>query len=116
MNTKAIFDSVLKHSHGYSMGALWQSLTVELSGGGVSFGEQTEIFFSFLKMLLDRGEIRFALDGSYLDGTVDEQLGVLRHAWPTGGDELESEMDFWFLADAPAGIVWITPDGQEIWT
>ncbi|MEF9675934.1 MULTISPECIES: DUF596 domain-containing protein [Pectobacterium] len=22
----------------------------------------------------------------------------------------------WFLAKAPAGVVWITPEGQEIWT
>ncbi|WP_308415887.1 MULTISPECIES: DUF596 domain-containing protein [Pectobacterium] len=28
----------------------------------------------------------------------------------------KDEFGLWFLAKAPAGVVWITPEGQEIWT
>ncbi|WP_409159717.1 DUF596 domain-containing protein [Pectobacterium sp. B2J-2] len=27
-----------------------------------------------------------------------------------------NECGFWFLVKAPAGVVWITPEGQESWT
>lgn len=98
------------------MGSLWQSLDVELSGAGKDYQEQTDIFLLLLGSLLRCGEIRFALDGAYIEGDVDRQLQVLRRAWPNTKDELEADMELWFLACAPAGIVWITADGQEIWT
>lgn len=116
MNGHLVFDSVLSHSWGYSMGAVWQSLTVDLAGTEVSFDGQTEIFFSLLKSLMIRGEIRFALDGKCLEGSVDDQLDLLRRAWPSSREQLESEMGLWFLAESPAGIVWITPDGQDVWS
>lgn len=116
MNIDETFDSVLRHSRGYSMGSLWQSLGVELSGAEKTYQEQTEIFFLFLGSLLRQGEIRLALDGDYIEGDVDDQLQVLRRAWPNSKDELEADMCLWFLVNAPAGIVWITRDGQEIWT
>ncbi|UUE44949.1 DUF596 domain-containing protein [Pectobacterium aroidearum] len=28
----------------------------------------------------------------------------------------KDEFGLWFLAKTPAGVVWITPEGQEIWT
>jgi hypothetical protein len=116
MNNDEIFDSVLSHSRGYSMGSLWQSLDVELSDAKVNYQEQTDIFLLLLRSLLCRGQIRLALDGEYIAGDVDHQLQVLRRAWPNSKGELEADMGLWFLVNAPAGIVWITREGQEIWT
>ncbi|WP_228483993.1 MULTISPECIES: DUF596 domain-containing protein [Pectobacterium] len=31
-------------------------------------------------------------------------------------ERTKDEFGLWFLAKAPAGVVWITPEGQEIWT
>lgn len=92
MPNRAIFDSVLAHSRGFSMGSLWQSLTVELSGHGVDFAKQTDMFLSLLKTQMDHGEIHLAPDGAYLEGSTGEQLDVLRRAWPKSRDELESDM------------------------
>jgi hypothetical protein len=116
MNDSLVFNSIMSHSWGYSMGAVWQSLTVELAGTEVSFDRQTEMFFSLLKTLMIRGEIRLALDGRCLEGSMDDQLDVLRRAWPSSREKLESEMGLWFLVESPAGIVWITPDGKEVWS
>ena len=74
------------------------------------------MFLSLLKTQMDHGEIRLALDGAYLEGSTGEQLDVLQRAWPKSRNELESDMGQCFLVDAPAGIVWSTPEGQEIWS
>lgn len=82
VDNRAICDSVLAHSRDFSMGSLWQSLTVELSSHGVGFMEQTDMLPSLLKTQMDHGEIRLALGGAYLEGSTGEQLDVLRRAWP----------------------------------
>jgi hypothetical protein len=110
------FRSVLKYSGGFSMGSLWQSLDVELSGSGKTFQEQIELFLMLLGSLMHEGEIRFASGGKYLGGSAEEQLQTLRQSLPGTKAELEADMGLWFLVSAPAGIVWITSDGQEIWT
>lgn len=116
MSTGEIFNSVLTRSRGYSMGSLWQSLDVELTGSGRSFKEQTGLFFSLLSSLLRKGEIRLALDGQYIEGELEEQLQGLRLVWPISKHELDEDMGLWFLVSAPAGIVWIASDGPETWT
>lgn len=97
------------------MGALWHSLTVEFMGGEEGFNGQLDAFLSLLRMLMCKGEVRLAHNGVFLTGGIDEQLHNLRCKWPGGKDGLEADMDLWFLIDAPAGIVWITPEG-EVWT
>lgn len=116
MKIDEVFNSVLSHSRGYSMGSLWQSLDVELSNAGKTYQEQTDFFLLLLGSLLSQGEIRLALDGAYIEGDIDQQLQVLRRAWPDSKDELEADMGLWFLVGAPAGIVWIAQDGQEFWS
>jgi len=98
------------------MGSLWQSLDVELSGAGMAYQDQTDIFLLLLKSLLHRGVIRLALEGEYIEGDADHQIQILKRAWPNTASDLEAEMGLWFLVNAPAGIVWITPEGDEIWT
>lgn len=115
LDSRTIFDSVLRHSRGYSMGSLWQSLNVDVSTLDVSFEARTELFFVFLHEQMSEGAMRLALDGVFLGGSIDEQLAQLKEAWPSADSGSEDEMYFWFLAEAPAGVVWIDPDGTETW-
>lgn len=115
MSERSVFDAVLRDSAGYSMGNLWQALTVELSGEDLGFEDRADIFIRFLRELMQSGRLKLATNGIFLNGTVDEQLEVLRDAWPSSSVEDEDEMDFWFLAEAPAGVVWIAEDGTETW-
>lgn len=116
LDTRAIFDSVVGHSRGYSMGSLWQSLNVDVSTLDVSFEVCTELFILFLREQMSAGAMRLALNGAFLTGSIDEQLALLQRVWPSADSGGEDEMYFWFLADAPAGVVWIDPDGVETWT
>lgn len=111
-----VIRNVLHYSYGYSMGALWINMNVELEGCDISFELQTEGFFSMLKMLMMDGKVKLAAQGVFADGDVDTQLGVLRRAWPAVREQADlDEYGFWFLADAPFGLVWMTPEG-DVWT
>lgn len=111
-----VIRNVLHYSYGYSMGALWINMNVELEGCDISFEQQTEGFFSMLKMLMVDGKVKLAAQGVFADGDVDTQLGVLRRAWPAVREQADlDEYGFWFLADAPFGLVWMTPEG-DVWT
>ena len=116
LDSRTIFDSVLRHSRGYSMGSLWQSLNVDVTPLDVSFEACTELFFLFLREQMSVGAMRLASGGVFLGGTIDEQLTRLNNAWPSAASGSEDEMYFWFLAEAPAGVVWIGSDGTETWT
>ncbi|WP_238379825.1 MULTISPECIES: DUF596 domain-containing protein [Stenotrophomonas] len=45
-----------------------------------------------------------------------EQVELLREAWPSTREELESDLRPWFLIAAPAGIVWVLDNGELCWT
>jgi len=109
-------DSILRSAFGFSMAAVWQHLTIALSQAR-RYEARTEIFFCILERLLDEGHVKLAHDGKFLGGTIKEQIEVLRMAWPKfpGEDDLDG-FGYWFLIDAPAGLVWITDDGREAWT
>nr|WP_230474243.1 DUF596 domain-containing protein [Dickeya zeae] len=51
---------------------------------------------------------------------MEEQLGMLQTAWPQyPSDDEDDDLDdygMWFLVKAPAGVVWLTSDGRELWT
>ncbi|WP_164979838.1 DUF596 domain-containing protein [Pseudomonas aeruginosa] len=59
----------------------------------------------------------FLHDGLFLVGTIQDQLNVLKDAWPeySGEDDLDG-FGLWFVTEAPAGVVWIDSDGKEFWT
>ncbi|MTD27494.1 DUF596 domain-containing protein [Erwinia sorbitola] len=120
MNRESIYNSVLASARGLSLGAVWQHIEVECRSIPDNSALRKELFFGLLQQLLTTGAARLACDGVYLSGTVEQQLEQLAAAWPQPGsdDELDDldETGFWFLAKAPAGLVWITPEGQEIWT
>ncbi|WP_266158482.1 DUF596 domain-containing protein [Dyella silvatica] len=76
-----------------------------------------EVFFKILKCLMVDGHLKLAADGKCLAGSIDEQIDVIKSAWPMSpeDDELDG-FGLWFLMGAPAGVVWFTSDGQEeIW-
>ncbi|WP_352161093.1 DUF596 domain-containing protein [Pseudomonas brassicacearum] len=53
----------------------------------------------------------------FLSGDANEQIDVLRCAWPICPEEDELDgFGFWFLTTSPASVVWLTSDGQEVWT
>jgi len=78
------------------------------------------MFFDFLARALAEKRIKLASKGVFLSGTITEQLDLFRTAWPQcPSDDKDDDLDefgMWFLVKAPAGLVWLTPDGKEIWT
>lgn len=120
MNKESIYSSVIASARGLSLGALWQHLEVECRSIADNSALRKALFFDLLQQLMKSGQVRLACDGTWLTGTVEEQLKCLNEAWPQpdSDDELDDLDDtgFWFLAKAPAGLVWITADGQEVWT
>lgn len=98
-------------------GAIWQHLSVELSKLVVSNEERAAIFLEVLRRLMLGGHLKLASDGKFLSGDATEQIDVLRRAWPICPEEDELDgFGFWFLTTSPAGVVWLTSDGQEVWT
>lgn len=116
MNIDSLYDAVFKSSFGLSMGSIWQHLSIELSSLELSNEEKPEIFFKILKRLITEGHIKLAAKGNFLMGDIEEQIDLIKLAWPV--DPEEDDLDgfgFWFLTTPPAGIVWLTSDGQEVW-
>lgn len=112
-----LYRNVLRSAFGLSMGAVWQHMTVELLELSCDNPDRVNIFFSLLERLMLAGDIKLACDGVFLVGSISDQLNVLRAAWPLepGEDDLDG-FGFWFLEEAPAGLVWIDSDGDEFWT
>lgn len=115
-----ICSSVMKSAYGLSMGAIWQHISVECAELPDNYSLRKDIFFALLTQLLDEKKIKLATNGAFLDGSVEQQIQILQAAWPTspyeGEDNDLDEYGMWFLVKAPAGVVWLTPDGRELWT
>ncbi|PVZ84723.1 hypothetical protein C9426_22340 [Serratia sp. S1B] len=119
-NTNEICSSVIKSSYGLSMGAIWQHISIECADLFNNYPFRKEVFFAILNQLLSDKVIKLATNGVFLSGTVEQQIQILQSAWPPypskdEDDDLD-EYGMWFLVKAPAGIVWLTPDGKELWT
>ena len=119
-NINNICLSVAKSSYGLSMGAIWQHISVECAELPDNYLFRKEVFFVLLTRLLNEGKIKLATNGIFLSDTVEQQIQTLKTAWPAYPFEDESddldEYGMWFLVKAPAGVVWLTPDGKELWT
>ncbi|MDX6917449.1 DUF596 domain-containing protein [Pectobacterium carotovorum] len=120
MDDNKIYDAVTTSAYGLSMGAIWQHIAVECRAKPLTYAQRQALFFTLLERLIAEGRIRLASQGAYLQGEVRHQVDRLRNAFPPNesNDECDDvdEFGLWFLAKAPAGVVWITPEGQEIWT
>lgn len=115
--TDDLYKSVLRSAFGLSMGAIWQHMTVGLLGSSVDYARRVDLFFSLVARLILEGNVRLAYDGLFLAGTIQDQLNLLKDAWPEepGEDDLDG-FGLWFITEAPAGVVWIDSDGKEFWT
>jgi hypothetical protein len=116
MREDDLYYFLLESSFGLSMAALWQHMRVQLSSSGYGFYEQSDMFFRLLAWLIEQGKIKLACDGEFLSGAKGDQVDLLKDAWPNnpGEDDLDG-YGYWFLIEAPAGVVWIAEDGREIW-
>lgn len=114
---EGLYNSVLRSAFGLSMGVIWQHMAVELLGSSVDYARRVNLFFSLMERLMLEGDVRLAHDGLFLVGTIQDQLNVLKEAWPKepGEDDLDG-FGLWFITEAPAGVVWIDSDGKEFWT
>nr|WP_240346476.1 DUF596 domain-containing protein [Pectobacterium polaris] len=120
MDDNDIYDAVATSAYGLSMGAIWQHIAVACRGNPRTYAQRQALFFTLLELLITEGRIRLASQGDYLQGDPKHQVDRLRNAFPPemSDDEFDDvdEYGLWFLAKAPAGVVWITPEGQESWT
>lgn len=120
MKRECIYQAVIASARGLSLGALWQHLEIECRTIPENRALRKALFIGLLQQLLNTGQARLASDGVFLTGTVEEQLQQLAEAWPQpdSEDELDAldETGLWFLARAPAGLVWTMTDGREVWT
>lgn len=117
MTFEQVYISVLKTAFGLSIGKVWQHMSVALRPFHVEYPARVDLFFRVLNKMMNDGYLMLAAQGVFLKGSVDSQLRLLRDVWPAspGDDDLDG-FGLWFLSDAPCGAVWISSDGQEIWT
>lgn len=119
-NISEICSSVAKSSYGLSMGSIWQHISVECAELPDNYLLRKEVFFVLLTSLINEVKIKFAANGLFLSGSAEQQIQILQEAWPPYPSEDEDDdlddYGMWFLVKAPAGVVWLTPDGRELWT
>ncbi|MCS3430695.1 DUF596 domain-containing protein [Klebsiella sp. BIGb0407] len=119
-NTDKIYSLVIESAYGLSIGAVWQHIRVDCSEISDDYLFRKQMFFDFLTRALTEGKIKLATKGVFLSGSISEQLNLFQTAWPQyPSDDEDDELDesgMWFFVKAPAGLVWLTPDGEEIWT
>lgn len=105
-------------SRGMSLGGMFFNFQ-GLYGDIYENPQVKEMFLEFVEHLIKNGEIRLAICGKFLSRTPGEQVDLFRQAWPQKYDRNIPELDIdnlWWLVAAPAGAVWIYPDGTEVWT
>lgn len=61
---------------------------------------RVDLFFSLLEFFMLAGDIKLACHGTFLTGSISDQLNILKAAWPkeSGEDDLDG-FGFWFLAE-----------------
>lgn len=116
---KEVYNAIRESAFGFSIGAMWQHLAVYMQDMDEPYEVRKETFFMILETLLKEGHVKFANNDVFMAGTVKEQLQAFRDIWPPYPSEDEfddlDDIGMWFFAKAPAGIVWITSEGQGIW-
>lgn len=76
-------------------------------------------FLEFIAELIKDGELKLASNGYFLEGEPSEQIKIFKDSFPKNPNPNKESEDigyFWWLISAPAGAVWIYPDGYEEWT
>ena len=120
MNFEKIYHSILESACGYSMGTMWQHVANYMKDMNEPYEIRKDVFFILLEKLMKDGHIRLASHGVFLSGTTEKQIQSIKDIWPPyPSDDEDDDLDdigMWFYVKLNCGIVWITPDGQEIWT
>lgn len=116
-----MYESRKEILEGLSFGNLWKNIHEDSVMGSIvlSFDEEKEIFLWFVQRLLEDGRIKLASHDKYLQGSIEEQLKLLKERFPDNQEEMDNGAfdGFWFLSDkCPCGIVWIHENGYEDWT
>ena len=121
------YKEVVECSELRSFKGLWNYIcpdmipSLKFSGEQFPFQTRKEIFFYFVKRLLNEGRVKLAKKGHMLIGTIDEQLKIFHDAFPNNEDGMYDPKhmmeDYWFYDDScPAGAVWVHNDGTLEWT
>ena len=121
------YKEVVECSELRSFKGLWNYIcpdmipSLKFSGEQFPFQTRKEIFFYFVKRLLNEGRVKLAKKGHMLTGTIDEQLKIFHDAFPNNEDGMYDPKhmmeDYWFYDDScPAGAVWVHNDGTLEWT
>lgn len=120
MSFEKIYHSILESSLGLSMGTMWQHLAVDMKDMNKPYEVRKDIFFRVLERLMKDGHIKLASNGVFLSGTIEEQIQSIKDIWPPyPSDDEDDDLDdigMWFYVRLTCGIVWITSEGQEVWT
>lgn len=109
---------ILNRAKGVPLNELFRQFQIKY-GDIYEKPEIKEMFLEFMTKIVESGELRLALKGKYLEGTPQEQIDKFRQAWPESYDKNDPDKDIdllWWFCQAPAGAVWIYPDGYEEWT
>ncbi|RZL68575.1 MAG: DUF596 domain-containing protein [Variovorax sp.] len=118
MFSDVYIERFLKEQRGTSLVSLWLwSKTYPPFFGDLEKAKQG--FFFLAQKLMSQGQLKLARDGVFMEGSIEAQLQLFKDAWPCQYDENVDKLDIdnlWWLLYAPAGAVWIYPDGYQQWT
>ncbi|MFC1171754.1 DUF596 domain-containing protein [Pasteurella multocida] len=115
--SEAQYKRIVEENRGLALDGLFANFQ-ECYGDIRDKPEIKEMFLELMADLMKTGELKLATKGKFLEGSIEEQIDVFRQAWPDHYDEneLEYNIDLWWITYAPAGAVWICEDGYEEWT
>lgn len=112
-----LYEERAQSLEGMSIMALWgvSCPNDQIWNDEFPFEEKRNYFFSFLREFMERGKIKLANHGEFLDGTIDEQINLFINAFPENEEGLVHGL--WFTFDeCPGGIVWVHENGYLDWT
>ena len=113
----AFAEEVIEVSFGFDIDAIWYNL--EGRRPDLSYHEKVEMFCYILKIAIEKGVLKIAVDGFFLEGTSLEISEKFRTSFPASEDKMSDDMFCFDIDDnfwTPGGGVWICSDGDEIWT
>ncbi|MDH2924998.1 hypothetical protein EV693_102227 [Nicoletella semolina] len=112
------YSKLMTENKGFPLDAIFTGFEDEF-GSVEDNPEIKEMFLEFIGDLIRIGELKLASQGKFLEGSIENQLDILRQAWPKEYDDNIPQKDIhhlWWSLIAPAGAVWIWEDGFEEWT
>ena len=108
-----LLDYITKYCEGMDLNSIWDYFGNYTDFGRsmhnyVQFQDRREAFFVMIKELVEHNYIRLAEMGKpecLLTGTIDQQLNVLRNAFPKDDDGMHEGL-WCFFDSCPVGCRW----------